>query len=197
MPSATSYASVNHLARQHATIGVVVADQQDASPALPLALPLTACGSSDDDDSETTHRRRPPRRPLLRHPPRSGRRSARNAPPPLLKTYRGWRRSPVSPERGDAAQGARGALVAPKCDVSVHQLKYQTVGAEGRSRPPHPVRMMVPSGSDAACQGARPIVLYAHGTSADRAASTSPALSQDNLEGIAIADDVRIARATS
>ncbi len=45
---------------------------------------------------------------------------------------------------------------------------------------------MVPSGSDATCQGARPIVLYAHGTSPDRAYNIA-ALSQDNLEGIAIA----------
>ncbi len=45
---------------------------------------------------------------------------------------------------------------------------------------------MVPSGSDAACTGARPILLYAHGTSTDRAFNMA-SLSTSNPEAIAIA----------
>ncbi len=45
---------------------------------------------------------------------------------------------------------------------------------------------MVPGGSDAACQGARPIVVYAHGTNTDRAFNMA-SLTSANAEAIAIA----------
>ena len=55
----------------------------------------------------------------------------------------------------------------PKCGIDVHYLKYATTG--GADEPTSATgAMMVPTGSDPACQGARPIVLYAHGTTTGR-----------------------------
>ena len=53
---------------------------------------------------------------------------------------------------------------SPICTVNVYRLDYETVGA--KSEPTTSTgALMVPSGSAAACQGPRPIVEYAHGTS--------------------------------
>jgi hypothetical protein len=53
---------------------------------------------------------------------------------------------------------------APICTVNVYQLSYGTTGA--KSEPTTSTgALLVPSGSASACQGPRPIVEYAHGTS--------------------------------
>ncbi len=51
---------------------------------------------------------------------------------------------------------------SPQCSVVVYQLRYGTVGAQGEPTTAS-AALMVPSGSDVACQSPRPIVLYAHG----------------------------------
>jgi pimeloyl-ACP methyl ester carboxylesterase len=52
----------------------------------------------------------------------------------------------------------------PSCTVNVYQLNYETTGA--KSEPTTSTgALMVPSGSASGCQGPRPIVEYAHGTS--------------------------------
>ena len=76
-------------------------------------------------------------------------------------------------------------VTAPKCSVLVHQLKYQTVGATGEAASASGA-LMLPGGTDAACQGPHPIVLYAHGTNTDRAFNIA-SLTSSNAEGIAIA----------
>ena len=55
----------------------------------------------------------------------------------------------------------------PVCGVDVKRLSYYTVGGVGETTTAT-AALMVPSGSAAACTGARPIVLYAHGTTTDR-----------------------------
>ena len=56
---------------------------------------------------------------------------------------------------------------SPVCTINVYRLQYETVG--GRSEPTTSTgALMVPSGSGASCQGPRPIVEYAHGTSPDK-----------------------------
>jgi acetyl esterase/lipase len=55
----------------------------------------------------------------------------------------------------------------PKCTVSFKYFQYGTVGAVGEQTTASG-GIMVPSGADAACQGPRPVLLYAHGTSTDR-----------------------------
>jgi len=53
---------------------------------------------------------------------------------------------------------------SPICSVNVYQLNYETVGA--KSEPTTSTgALLVPSGSASVCQGPRPIVEYAHGTS--------------------------------
>ena len=55
----------------------------------------------------------------------------------------------------------------PKCGVNFHYMEYGTVGGANEATNASGA-VMVPTGSDPACTGARPIVLYAHGTTTDR-----------------------------
>jgi hypothetical protein len=52
---------------------------------------------------------------------------------------------------------------APTCGVDIQYIKYGTVGGAGEKTDASGA-LMVPTGSDLKCTGARPIVLYAHGT---------------------------------
>lgn len=72
----------------------------------------------------------------------------------------------------------------PVCGVDVQYIKYGTVGGAGEATNASGA-LMVPTGDDAKCKGARPIVMYAHGTNitktynlADFADSTNPAASE-------------------
>ena len=51
----------------------------------------------------------------------------------------------------------------PVCGVDVQYIKYGTVGGAGEATDASGA-LMVPTGSDPKCSGARPIVLFAHGT---------------------------------
>jgi len=55
----------------------------------------------------------------------------------------------------------------PLCTVEVYHLEYETIGGQGEATTASGA-LMVPSGSGSECQGARPIVEYAHGTSPDK-----------------------------
>src|SRR5580693_10308954 len=57
---------------------------------------------------------------------------------------------------------------APLCDIVFYHIDYATVGGVGESTTASAV-LMIPSGLGANCSGERPIVLYAHGTTTDRA----------------------------
>jgi pimeloyl-ACP methyl ester carboxylesterase len=54
----------------------------------------------------------------------------------------------------------------PKCGVDFHYIQYQTVGGAGESATASGA-LMIPTGGTG-CTGARPIVLYAHGTAATK-----------------------------
>lgn len=56
----------------------------------------------------------------------------------------------------------------PRCGVNFHYIQYGTVGGAGEQTNATGA-LMVPTGTDPACSGPRPIVLYAHGTSTDKA----------------------------
>jgi poly(3-hydroxybutyrate) depolymerase len=77
-------------------------------------------------------------------------------------------------------------ISAPKCGIDVHQLRYNTVDALGQPTTASGA-LMIPTGSDAACQGARPIVVYAHGTQVERAYNIADISDEDNIEGLLIA----------
>lgn len=55
----------------------------------------------------------------------------------------------------------------PKCEISMYYMKYATVGGKNEATDATGA-IMVPSGSDPACAGPRPVLLYAHGTTTDK-----------------------------
>ena len=57
---------------------------------------------------------------------------------------------------------------APLCDILFYHIQYETVGGANEATTASAV-LMVPTGTGANCTGARPVVLYAHGTTTDRA----------------------------
>ncbi len=75
----------------------------------------------------------------------------------------------LTPQAFQAAAPASLFLVAgaPKCTVTFNYFQYGTVGGAGEKTMASG-GLMVPSGSDPACTGPRPVLLYAHGTSTDK-----------------------------
>ncbi len=57
---------------------------------------------------------------------------------------------------------------APVCDILMYDIQYQTVGGANEAATAS-AALLVPTGLGANCTGARPIILYAHGTTTDRA----------------------------
>ena len=87
---------------------------------------------------------------------------------------------------GDAVKEIVELVGAPSCTVDVHSMQYNTVGGAGEATVASGA-LMVPSGSAAECQGPRPILLYAHGTSTDRAYNIADLTNNENAEGLLIA----------
>jgi hypothetical protein len=87
----------------------------------------------------------------------------------------------------DAAQLLKLAF-APACSVDVYHMQYETVGGQGEATTASGA-LMVPGGLDPSCQGARPILLYAHGTSATKSYDIAALSSSDttNSEGVLLA----------
>jgi hypothetical protein len=72
------------------------------------------------------------------------------------------------------------------CDVAVYHMEYTTVGGANEATTAS-AALMVPVGTDSSCRGPRPIVLYAHGTTTDRAFNIADLQVQTNAEGIFMA----------
>ena len=76
---------------------------------------------------------------------------------------------------------------SPVCDVVIHRIEYTSVGGANEETRATGA-LMVPSGTATKCSGARPIVLYAHGTRTDKDADISNLQSSDdNPEGFFLA----------
>lgn len=73
---------------------------------------------------------------------------------------------------------------APPCSVKVYSLQYETVGGRGEATTAS-AALMVPGGASATCQGARPILLYAHGTAVEK--SFDIANLSSSIEGLLMA----------
>ena len=56
----------------------------------------------------------------------------------------------------------------PVCDILIYDIRYETVGGANEATTAS-AALLVPTGLGANCTGPRPILLYAHGTSTDRA----------------------------
>ncbi|HVW68685.1 MAG TPA: prolyl oligopeptidase family serine peptidase [Steroidobacteraceae bacterium] len=74
----------------------------------------------------------------------------------------------------------------PTCGVDFYYIKFWTVGAAGEATESSGA-LMVPTGSAAACTGAHPIVLYAHGTQTDKTANIADITNLSNTEGALVA----------
>ena len=71
----------------------------------------------------------------------------------------------IDPVALTALEGASiAATGTPTCSVTTYTLKYHTIDGMANDTDAS-TAIMVPSGSAAACQGGRPVLLYAHGTS--------------------------------
>ncbi|MEX2150496.1 MAG: prolyl oligopeptidase family serine peptidase [Steroidobacteraceae bacterium] len=143
---------------------------------LPIALSLLcACGNGDDDD-ET---------PPDPDPAPVAERGDLIGEPQLTATY--------SPDELLALVGANGIaqllleeVLTPDCGIEVYRFEYQTVDPAGNLIPVSSA-LMVPNDTATLCQGARPIVLYAHGTSTDKAFNMADLESANNTEALLMA----------
>src|ERR1700687_2000789 len=128
-----------------------------STPYILAALLLSACGGGDgmtDAGGGTA----PPRGTLLQSPPELL--STVTAPTLLL-------------ELNLAANQQLLALSGtPHCALLLYHIEYTTVGGANEATTAS-AALMVPTGLGAGCTGARPIVLYAHGTTTDRAFNTA------------------------
>jgi acetyl esterase/lipase len=89
---------------------------------------------------------------------------------------------------GASASGKSLLLVTgtPTCGVDFYHLEYNTVGGAGETTTASGA-LLVPTGSGAACSGARPIVLYAHGTDTNKNLNLADPTDPSNTEGVLIA----------
>jgi hypothetical protein len=135
------------------------------------SLMLAACGSSSDDDTPPPAPANPPTRgSLIQSPPA---RTASLTPATIAAAL----------TNQPGAEYLLDLIVVPKCGIDVHQVQYNTVDPTGAATTAS-AAMMIPTGSDPVCQGPRPIVLYAHGTAAQRALNLANISNEDNLEGL-------------
>ena len=85
---------------------------------------------------------------------------------------------------GDLTELLLEEVLTPDCAIDVYRYEYQTVDPAGDITPAS-AALMVPNDSATACQGERPIVLYAHGTNTDEAFDISDL--GNSSEGLLIA----------
>lgn len=142
------------------------------------AVLLAACSNNDDDDAPDTGQvEQPPPPPsagtLIESPPP---RIASLAIPDLVNLV----------DVNSTAGRVLDFIVDPECGVDVHQIRYNT---QDPAQQPTTASgaLMIPTGTNAACQGPRPIVVYAHGTQAEKAFNIANLSNPDNAEGLLIA----------
>jgi hypothetical protein len=75
----------------------------------------------------------------------------------------------------------------PQCTITVYHLTYHTEDPKGNITPASGALMVPSSGSATACTGARPIVLYAHGTTTDRNFDLAQLDAADSAEAVVLA----------
>lgn len=145
-------------------------------PALLLLIAaLCACHSSDSgNSSSSSSSSSPPPAPgtLIASPPAK---VASLSPASLLTLLAG---SPLGETFLQLAY-------TPSCTVNIYHLTYNTTDPAGNLAAASGA-LMVPSGGSS-CTGARPIVVYAHGTTTDRDYDISQLNASNNAEGVLLA----------
>lgn len=147
---------------------------------LGCAAMLAACSNSDDDD-DPAPAEPPPTAPAPT--PTAG--SLIENPPPRIASF------PVADliaviDANSAGSQILDLIVDPECGVDVHQIRYNTLDPAEQATTASGA-LMIPTGTNAACQGARPIVVYAHGTAAEKSYNIADLTNTDNAEGLLIA----------
>lgn len=122
-----------------------------AASAVALALLLSACGGGD---SGPQYDRSGTRGSLVQNPPQR------------VKVFTAATFT-AHLQASAAGQSLLQLAGAPQCGVTLHGIEYGTVGARAEATNAT-AALMLPSGSSPACSGPRPVLLYAHGTTADR-----------------------------
>jgi alpha/beta superfamily hydrolase len=139
-----------------------------------VLLLLSACGSSDDDEDMPADPEPPPQRgDLIGDAPTL---VASWSPAELLALA----------SANDVTQLLLEEVLTPDCSIDVYHFEYHTIDSEGNITPAS-AALMLPNDVASACQGGRPIVLYAHGTHADAAFNMADLESSDNSEGLLMA----------
>ena len=146
--------------------------------ALAACALLSACGGGGGKTDEGGVTTSPPpavpaRGTLLEKPPAK---LASYAPSDLITLLGG----------SDAGKTLVDLTLSPTCGVDVYQIKYETVGAKAEDTTASGA-LMVPTGTDAKCQGARPIAVYAHGTAQSKSFNIADLTRSDNSEGVTTA----------
>jgi pimeloyl-ACP methyl ester carboxylesterase len=153
--------------------------QPGALVALLTSLALVGCDFGGNDNNDNTP---PATQPT---PPAAQRGDLLQNPPTKLNSY-----TPAdlltALGGNDIGKTLVSLAVSPACSVDVYQLQYQTVGAKGESVTASGALMM-PAGTAPSCSGPRPIVLYAHGTTASKTFNIANLAGANNAEGLAIA----------
>jgi predicted esterase len=142
--------------------------------ALGAALLVAACGGGDSGGPLGTQNAAPSRGALMQSPP-----------PRITSMTAGDFNALLN-----ASSDGKSLITlagTPTCGVDVQYIQYGTVGGAGETTTASGA-LMVPTGTAANCTGARPIVLYAHGTTvsknynlADFADKTNPAYGEAAL----------------
>jgi alpha/beta superfamily hydrolase len=144
---------------------------------LPLVLLLLgACSSSDDGDNT------PPPPP---DPDPVAQRGDLIGEPQLAATYTPDELLALA-ATDDVTQLLLEEILSPDCGIDVYRIDYQTVDPAGVLIPVS-AALMVPDDAATQCQGARPIVLYAHGTNTDIAFNMADLESSNNTESLLMA----------
>lgn len=91
-------------------------------------------------------------------------------------------------ELGATSSGAQLLQITgkPSCGVDFYYVKFWTVGGAAETTQSSGA-LMVPTGAAPTCSGPRPIVLYAHGTSTEKALNIADITNPSNAEGALIA----------
>lgn len=149
---------------------------------LGCALMLGACSNNDDDDEGSAPVEPPPPPPP---PPAATAGTLIESPPSRLASY-STTDLIAAVNLNSAGSQILDLIVDPECGVDVHQIRYNTLDPAEQPTTASGA-LMIPTGTNAACQGARPVVVYAHGTAAEKSYNIADLSNPDNGEGLLIA----------
>ncbi len=152
-------------------------DRRKLVAAMLLAALLAGCHSGNDDDDGSGG---PPETP----PPQRG--TLLQNPPTHLSTVTTTDLLAKLAGGSDEVKQVLALFGEAECSIDVHQIQYHTVDAGGGATTASGA-LMVPNGPSDACEGPRPILLYAHGTTTDRDFNIANLDDTANAEGLIIA----------